>query len=48
MDGYRATLAIPKLNSNIVKRDEYLLSRLFNTNLKELKSYMQRAGLVVE
>lgn len=48
VDGHRAILPIPKLNSSIVKRDEYLLCRLFNQNIKEYNGYMQRAGLIVE
>lgn len=48
VDGYRATLPIPKINTNIVKRDEFLLSRLFNSNLSEFHGYMQRANLQVE
>lgn len=48
VDGYRATLPIPKINTNLVNRDEYLLSRLFNSNPKEHHSYMIRAGLQVK
>lgn len=48
VDGYRATLPMPKINTNLVKRDEYLLSRLFNSNLSEFHSYMIRANLQVE
>lgn len=48
VDGYRALLPIPKGNSNLVRRDEYLLSRIFNINVNELNSYMRRSGLQVE
>ena len=48
VDGYRAVLPIPLMNTMLVKRDEYFLSRLFNYNLKEMNSYMQRAGLQVQ
>lgn len=48
VDGYRAVLPIPQMNTMLVKRDEYLLSRLFNHNLKEMNRYMRMAGLQVQ
>lgn len=48
VDDYRAVLPIPQMNTMLVKRDEYLLSRLFNHNLKEMNSYMRQAGLQVQ
>lgn len=48
IDGFRAALPIPKIGDNIVKREEYLLSRIFNYHVEELNSYMIRSGLVVQ
>lgn len=42
VDGHRAVLLIPKMNTMLVKRDEYLLIKLFNYNLKEMNSYMRQ------
>ncbi|HHX55825.1 MAG TPA: hypothetical protein GX705_05700, partial [Clostridiales bacterium] len=48
VDGYRALLPMPKLGTNIVPRDEYHLSRIFNNNIDELNNYMILSGLIVE
>ncbi|MBB6715574.1 NACHT domain-containing protein [Clostridium gasigenes] len=48
VDGYRALLPIPKGNSNLVRRDEYLLSRILNINTKDLNRYMRCSDLQVE
>lgn len=48
IDGYRAALPIPKRGTNIVNREEYLLSRIFNHSVEELNSYMRRSGLIVD
>lgn len=48
VDGYRALLPVPKLGTNIVKRDEYFLSRIFNSSIDELNNYMILSGLIVE
>lgn len=34
IDGFRTALAILKMGTNIIKRDEYLLSRIINYNLR--------------
>lgn len=48
VDRYRGLLSIPKRGINIVLRDEYFLSRLFNLSIEELNSYMKTLGLIVE
>lgn len=48
VDGYRAYIPIPKINTNVVKRDEYFLSKLFNSSVKNLNMYIIISGLVVE
>lgn len=48
VDGYRALLPVPKLGTNIVKRDEYFLSRIFNSSIDNLNNYMILSGLIVE
>jgi hypothetical protein len=48
VDGFRAVLPIPKLGTNIVRREEYLMSKIFNRNIEELNSYMRRSNLIVQ
>lgn len=48
IDGHRAYLPMPKINTTIVKRNEYFLSRLFNYNVKELNRYIISSGLIIE
>jgi len=48
IDGHRAILPIPRINTNIVCREDYLLSRLFNVRIETLNDYMRRSKLVVE
>lgn len=48
VDGYRATIPLPKANSNIIKRNDYYLARLFNSRIETLHSYIIISGLIVE
>lgn len=48
VDGYRATLPIPKTNTNIIKRSDYFLSRLFNDRIETLHEYITLSKLIVE
>ena len=48
VDGYRATLPLPKANTNIIKRNDYYLARLFNNRIETLHSYIIISGLIVE
>lgn len=48
VDGFRAALPIPQIGTNDVKREDYLLSRIFNHHIEELNAYMISSGLVVQ
>lgn len=48
VDGYRATMPLPKANTNIIKRNDYYLARLFNSRIEILHSYIIISGLIVE
>lgn len=48
VDGYRATLPLPKANTNVIKRNDYYLARLFNNRIETLHSYIIISGLIVE
>lgn len=48
VDGYRATMPLPKANTNIIKRNDYYLARLFNSRIETLHSYIIISGLIVE
>lgn len=48
VDGYRATIPLPKVNTNIIKRNDYYLARLFNNRIETLHSYIIISGLIVE
>jgi len=48
VDGYRATLPIPQINTNIIKRSDYFLSRLFNDRIETLHEYIILSKLIVE
>lgn len=48
VDGYRALLPIPKLGTNIVKREEYLICRIFNSSVETLNQYMLTSRLIVD
>ncbi|NFI94720.1 hypothetical protein FC961_10010 [Clostridium botulinum] len=48
VDGYRATLPLPKTNTNIIKRSYYYLSRLFNDRIESLHEYIILSDLIVE
>lgn len=48
VDGYRALLPIPKLGTNIVKREEYLICRIFNNSIETLNQYMLMSRLIVD
>jgi hypothetical protein len=44
VDGYRATLPLPKINTNIVSREDYHFAEIVD-QLDTLDEYMKRAGL---
>lgn len=48
VDGYRALLPIPKMGTNVVKREDYLLCKLFNHSLETLNEYMLSSNLKVD
>lgn len=48
VDGYRATLPLPKTNTNIIIRTDYFLARLFNNSIETLHTYIIISGLVIE
>ncbi|MCS4447333.1 hypothetical protein JTS91_05400 [Clostridium botulinum] len=48
VDGYRATLPLPKTNTNIIKRSDYFLSRLFNNRIETLHEYIILSNLIVD
>jgi len=48
VDGHRATLPLPQTNTNIIKRNDYFLSRLFNNRIESLHEYIIRSKLIVE
>lgn len=48
VDGYRAAIPLPKVNTNVIRRTDYFFSRLFNTNIETLHSYIIRSGLIIE
>lgn len=48
VDGGRATLPLPKTNSNLIKRNDYFLSRLFNNRIETLHEYIIYSKLIVE
>ncbi|MGG7177188.1 NACHT domain-containing protein [Clostridium paraputrificum] len=48
VDGYRAILPIPKRNTNIIKRSDYFLSRLFNERIETLHEYIILSDLIVD
>ncbi|WP_075809224.1 NACHT domain-containing protein [Paraclostridium sordellii] len=48
VDGYRALLPIPKFGTNIVKREEYLICRIFNHSTETLNQYMLMSRLIVD
>jgi hypothetical protein len=47
VDGYRALIPIPKTGTNIIPRNKYRISLLFNDE-KNLHGYIKRCGLIVE
>jgi len=47
VDGHRATLPLPYLNSNIVKKEDYQFAKIVDT-LNSLDEYMKRANLKIE
>lgn len=48
VDGYRAKLPLPKVNTNIIKRNDYYLARRFNSDVKTFHSYIIRSSLIVD
>lgn len=48
VDGCRATIPLPKANTNIIKRNDYYLACLFNNRIETLHSYIIISGLIVE
>lgn len=48
VDGYRAKIPLPKAGTNIIKRKDYYLARLFNTSIKTLHMYIISSGLIIE
>lgn len=48
VDGFRARLPLPKINTNIIRRTDYFLSRLFNDRIETLHEYIICSGLIVE
>ena len=47
VDGHRATLPLPKINSNIVSQDDFHFAKIVD-QLNTLSEYMQRSNLRVE
>lgn len=48
VDGYRVVMPIPQHGTRSVKRDDYLLCRIFNQSVSELNCYMILSDLKVE
>lgn len=48
IDGFRATLPIPMSNTKVVKREDYLISKIFNVSSEKFNTYMIEADLIVE
>lgn len=48
VDGYRAKIPLPKAGTNIIKRKDYYLARLFNTSIETLHMYIISSGLIIE
>lgn len=48
VDGYRALVPIPKIGTNVVKREDYLLCKLFNHSVETLNQYMLLSNLKVD
>lgn len=48
VDGFRATMPLPKANTNVVRRTDYYLARLFNNRIEDLHTYLIMSGLIVE
>lgn len=48
VDGGRAILPLPRRNTNIIKRSDYFLSRLFNDRIETLHEYIIQSNLIVE
>lgn len=48
VDGYRAKLPIPRINTNIIKRNDYFLSRIFNNSIESLHMYIISSDLTIE
>ena len=48
VDGYRTVIPTPKTGSNLICRNDYLLSNLFNNDIKELNNYIRMAEFCIE
>lgn len=48
VDGSRATIPMPEVNTTIISKKCYLFAQAVNTDGKRLDEYIQRSGLSVE
>lgn len=48
VDGFRATIPMPKVGTNSISKRDYLLAQAVNLYDKQLDEYIKRSGLEVE